>query len=32
MSQIDCDADMAVEVFLLEDDVTDITQAGGEAS
>ncbi len=33
MSQIDCDADMAVEFFLLENhDVTDITQSGGEAS
>lgn len=32
MSQIDCDADMAVEFFLLEDGVTDVTQNGGEAS
>jgi hypothetical protein len=27
MSQIDCDADMAVEFFLLESDETDVTQA-----
>jgi uncharacterized protein YbcI len=26
MSQIDCDADMAIECFLLEDGVTDVTQ------
>jgi uncharacterized protein YbcI len=32
MSQIDCDADMAIEFFLLEDGVTDITQDNGEAS
>ena len=32
MSQIDCDADMAIEFFLLEDGVTDITQEAGEAS
>ena len=35
MSQIDCDADMAVELFLLEEQeygVTDITQADGEAA
>ena len=32
MSQIDCDADMAVEFFLLEDGVTDVTQVNGEAS
>jgi uncharacterized protein YbcI len=32
MSQIDCDADMAVEFFLLEDGVTDVTQASGEAA
>ena len=32
MSQIDCDADMAIEFFLLEDGVTDITQETGEAS
>jgi hypothetical protein len=32
MSQIDCDADMAIEFFLLEDGVTDITQEPGEAS
>jgi uncharacterized protein YbcI len=32
MSQIDCDADMAVEFFLLEDGVTDVTQNGSEAS
>lgn len=31
MSQIDCDADMSLEFFLLENGVTDITQAGGEA-
>jgi uncharacterized protein YbcI len=31
MSQIDCDADMAVEFFLLEDGVIDVTQDGGEA-
>ena len=31
MSQIDCDADMALEFFLLEDDVTDVTQGNGEA-
>lgn len=35
MSQIDCDADMAVEFFLLEEEengVSDITQSNGEAS
>ena len=32
MSQIDCDADMAVEFFLLENGETDITQETGEAS
>jgi uncharacterized protein YbcI len=32
MSQIDCDSDMAIEFFLLEDGVTDITQSNGEAS
>lgn len=32
MSQIDCDADMAVEFFLLEDGVTDVTQGNGEAA
>src|SRR6478735_2224961 len=32
MSQIDCDADMAIEFFLLEDGVTEITQEIGEAS
>ena len=32
MSQIDCDADMAIEFFLLEDDVIDVTQENGEAS
>jgi uncharacterized protein YbcI len=32
ISQIDCDGDMAVEVFLLGDGVTDVTQNGGEAS
>ena len=34
MSQIDCDADMAIEFFLLEDghdDETDVTQNGSEA-
>lgn len=31
MSQIDCNADMAVELFLLEDDVTDVTQVDGAA-
>jgi uncharacterized protein YbcI len=31
MSQIDCNADMAVEFFLLEDGVTDVTQDNGEA-
>ena len=31
MSQIDCDADMAVEFFLLENGVSDITQNDGEA-
>jgi uncharacterized protein YbcI len=32
MSQIDCDADMAIEFFLLDEDVTDVTQEAGEAS
>ena len=32
MSQIDCDADMAVEFFLLEDGETDVTQESGGAS
>jgi uncharacterized protein YbcI len=32
MSQIDCNADMAVEFFLLENGVTDVTQDNGEAS
>lgn len=32
MSQVDCDADMAVEFFLLEDGVTDVTQDQAEAS
>jgi uncharacterized protein YbcI len=32
ISQIDCDADIAVEVFLLANGVTDVTQNGGEAS
>jgi uncharacterized protein YbcI len=32
MSQIDCDADIAIEFFLLEDDVSDVTQGNGEAS
>jgi uncharacterized protein YbcI len=31
MSQIDCDADMALEFFLLEEGVTDVTQNGGDA-
>jgi uncharacterized protein YbcI len=31
MSQIDCDADMAIEFFLLENGVTDVTQSNGEA-
>jgi uncharacterized protein YbcI len=31
MSQIDCDADMALEFFLLEDGVTDVTQGSAEA-
>jgi uncharacterized protein YbcI len=31
MSQIDCNADMAVEFFLLDDGVTDVTQDNGEA-
>jgi uncharacterized protein YbcI len=31
MSQIDCDADMAIEFFLLENGVTDITQMDGDA-
>src|SRR4051794_11285230 len=29
MSQIDCNADMAIEFFLLEDGVTDVTQENG---
>jgi uncharacterized protein YbcI len=29
MSQIDCDNDMAVEFFLVEDGVTDVTQGNG---
>lgn len=32
MSQIDCDEDIAVELFLLDDGVTDVTQEAGEAS
>jgi uncharacterized protein YbcI len=32
MSQIDCNADMAIEFFLLEDGETDVTQDSGEAS
>jgi uncharacterized protein YbcI len=36
MSQIDCDADMSLEFFLLEngddDDLTDVTQEDGDAS
>ena len=32
MSQIDCDADMAVEFFLLDSGETDVTQGSGEAS
>jgi uncharacterized protein YbcI len=31
MSQIDCNADMAIEFFLLEDGVIDVTQENGEA-
>jgi uncharacterized protein YbcI len=31
MSQIDCDADMAIEFFLLENGVSDVTQENGEA-
>jgi uncharacterized protein YbcI len=31
MSQIDCDADMAIEFFLLEDDVSDVTHRNGGA-
>jgi uncharacterized protein YbcI len=31
MSQIDCEADMAVEFFLLENGVIDVTQGNGEA-
>ena len=31
MSQIDCNADMAIEFFLLENGVTDITQENGNA-
>jgi uncharacterized protein YbcI len=31
-SQIDWDADCAVEVFILENGVSDVTQNGGEAS
>jgi uncharacterized protein YbcI len=32
MSQIDCEADMAIEFFLLDSGVTDVTQENGEAS
>jgi uncharacterized protein YbcI len=32
MSQVDCDADMAIEFFLLENGVSDVTQETGEAS
>jgi uncharacterized protein YbcI len=32
ISQIDWEADIAVEVFLLTDGVTDVTQDGGKAS
>ncbi|MEA2495887.1 MAG: hypothetical protein QOJ29_3798 [Thermoleophilaceae bacterium] len=32
MSQIDCDADTALEFFLLEAEVTDVTQGDDEAS
>ena len=32
ISQIDCQADIAVELFLLSTGVTDVTQDGGEAS
>jgi uncharacterized protein YbcI len=31
MSQIDCNADMAIEFFLLENGVTDVTQENGGA-
>jgi uncharacterized protein YbcI len=31
MSQIDCDADMAIEFFLLENGVTDVAQGNGDA-
>lgn len=31
MSQIDCNADMAIEFFLLENGVTDLTQDNGDA-
>jgi uncharacterized protein YbcI len=32
MSQVDCDADMAIEFFLLDNGVTDVTQGNGEAA
>jgi uncharacterized protein YbcI len=32
VSQVDCDADIAVEFFLLENGVTDVTQTEREAS
>ena len=32
ISQVDWEADIVVEVFLLSDGVTDVTQNGGEAS
>ena len=32
MSQIDCDGDLAIEFFLLEDGVTDVTQDGAGPS
>ena len=31
MSQIDCDEDLAIEFFLLDDQVSDVTQDPGEA-
>ena len=32
MSQVDCDADLALEFFLLDSEVSDVTQDSGEAS
>jgi uncharacterized protein YbcI len=32
LSQVDWEADIAIEFFLLEEDVTDVTQEDGEAS